>query len=58
MVLLMDVPSGFPVHYNNSDEEKMWTNRSLLFNASVSWNMSIYSVITRVLMIDSVREHR
>ncbi len=35
--------------------KKKCTNHSLLFNLSVCWNMSIYSVITRVLM---VRAHR
>ncbi len=31
--------------------KKKWTNHSLLFNASaICWNMSIYSVITRVLI--------
>ncbi len=37
MFLLMDAHSGFPIHYNNSDEknkQKKWTNHSLLFNAS------------------------
>ncbi len=43
----MDAHSGFPVHYNNSKKKK---KPSLLFNASVFWNMSIYSIITRVLM--------
>ncbi len=45
MLLLMDAHSGFPVHYNNSDEEKKktWTNHSLLFNASaVCWIMSCH----------------
>ncbi len=46
---------AFPVHYNNSDDKInkkiMGTNHSLLFNASsVCWIMSIYSVITRVLI--------
>ncbi len=37
-------------------KKKTWTNYSLLFNASaVCWNMSIYSVITQVLI---ARAHR
>ncbi len=41
----MDAHSGFPVHYNNSDEKKKkkWTTHSLLFNASaVCWIMSCH----------------
>ncbi len=38
----MDAHSGFPVHYNNSDGKKKWTNHSLLFNESdICWNMSM-----------------
>ncbi len=56
MLLLMDPHSGFPVHYNNDERKKSGqTIHAVLFNASVCWNISIYSIITRVLM---AREHR
>ncbi len=44
MFLLMDAHSGFPVHYNNSDEKKKKVDKhSLLFNASsVCWIMSCH----------------